>query len=169
MGQAGVEELDRPDGQRIAGRIEGDARSGFRFAPRGGGPPIALEPGAMIRREGQGRGPGRARARRHRPACRRSTCWSARPRGSRAALRTLTGSEVRFAPDWQPGEVTMPRACVQAIVQRPGEARVLADGFEAIDAARWSVTGSAGDGRPDRGRARDRGLRLPAEGSLADP
>jgi hypothetical protein len=161
-GQAGVEELDRPDGQRIAGRIEGDARSGFRFAPRGGGPPIALEPGAMIRREGQGPGPGaRPAAPVGLPPFHLLVGEAARLSGS---LRTLTGSEVRFAPGWQPGEVTMPRACIQAIVQRPGEARVLADGFEAIDVARWSVTGIAATAdrtRPGAGRV----LRLTAQGT----
>jgi hypothetical protein len=163
-GQAGVEELDRPDGQRIAGRIDGDARSGFRFAPRGGGPPIALEPGAMIRREGQGQGPGpgaRPAASAGLPPFHLLVGEAARLSGT---LRTLTGSEVRFAPAWQPGEVTMPRACLQAIVQRPGEARVLADGFETIDAARWSVTGvaaTADRGRPGAGRV----LRLTAQGT----
>ena len=91
-GQAGVEELDRPDGQRIAGRIEGDARSGFRFAPRGGGPPIALEPGAMVRREGQGQGPGpgarpgtRSRSRNPLPA---APVWLAPPSTVSAAMCT---------------------------------------------------------------------------------
>ncbi len=163
-GQAGVEELDRPDGQRIAGRIEGDARSGFRFAPRGGGPPIALEPGAIVRREGQGQGPGpgsRPAAPAGLPPFHLLVGEAARLSGT---LRTLTGSEVRFAPAWQPGEVTMPRACLQAIVQRPGEARVLADGFEAIDAARWSVAGIAATAdrtRPGAGRV----LRLTAQGT----
>ncbi len=163
-GQAGVEELDRPDGQRIAGRIEGDVRSGFRFAPRGGGPPIALEPGAVIRREGQGQGPGPGAlpaAPAGLPPFHLLVGEAARLSGS---LRTLTGSEVRFAPAWQPGEVTMPRACLQAIVQRPGEARVLADGFETIDAARWSVTGIAATAdrtRPGAGRV----LRLTAQGT----
>ena len=36
-GQAGSESLERPDGRRVEGRMEGDARSGFRFVTRDGG------------------------------------------------------------------------------------------------------------------------------------
>jgi hypothetical protein len=159
-GQAGVEELDRPGGRRVAGRIEGDARSGFRFAPRDGGSPIALEPGVTILREARttaasepaSSGP---------PPFQLLAGEAARFSGS---IRALTQTELRWGPGWQAGEVAMPRGCVQAIVQRPGEARVLADGFETIDAERWSVTGSPATAerpRLDEGRS----LRLPAEGA----
>ena len=135
-GQPVVEELERPDGRRVPGRIEGDARSGFRFAPTDGGP--RDRDGA-----GDGRSAGRGgppeRTSRRRPARRRSTCWPARPRGSRGCSGAVTAVEVRWAPDWQSGAIAMPRGCVQSIVQRPGEARVLADSFEAIDPSRWSV------------------------------
>ena len=53
--RADGEELDRPDGRKTPGRIAGDARSGFRFAPADGGASIALEPGMTIR--GAARGP----------------------------------------------------------------------------------------------------------------
>jgi hypothetical protein len=157
-GQVAVEELERPGGRRIAGRIEGDARSGFRFAPRDGGPPIAIEPGLTVLRGAQAAGPG-GPATAGPPPFQVLAGESARLSGS---IRTLTKTELRWAPGWQAGELTMPRGCVQAIVQRPGEARVLADGFETIDAARWSVVGrpaTAETPRLEEGHS----LRLPAE------
>ncbi len=80
------------------------------------------------------------------------------------ALGALTRSEVRWAPGWQRGEITLPRRCVQAIVQRPGEAQVLADRFDAIDPARWSITGKPATAEQP-GRGEGRSLRLPAEGA----
>jgi hypothetical protein len=157
-GQGGVEEIDRPEGRRVAGRIEGDARSGFRFAPRDGGSPIPLEPGVTIRRDGPGSG---GRPSTGPPPFHLLAGEAARLSGT---LRTLTMGEVRWSPAWQAGEMTVPRGCVQAIVQRPGEARVLADSFEAIDTTRWSVAGkpdTAEQPRLDEARS----LRLPAEGA----
>src|SRR5690349_2798774 len=58
-GQGGIEEIDRPEGRRVAGRIEGNVRSGFRFARPDAGSPIPLEPGVTIHRGGPGPG-GRA-------------------------------------------------------------------------------------------------------------
>ncbi len=155
-GQAGVEELERPGGRRTPGRIEGDARSGFRFTPKDGGSPIALEPGVTVLREAGAAGP---TAPTGPPPFQLLAGEAARLSGS---IRTLTATEVRWGPGWQAGELTMPRGCVQAIVQRSGKARVLADGFESIDAARWSVMGSpatAEQPRLDDGRS----LRLPAD------
>ncbi len=71
---------------------------------------------------------------------------------------------VRLGVGWQSGEVTLPRACVQAIVQRPGEARVLADGFEALDASRWSIGGKA-ESVAEPHLSEKRSLRLPADGA----
>jgi hypothetical protein len=159
-GQSGVEGLDRPDGRRVPGRIEGDARSGFRFAPRDGGPPIALEPGLAIRREGRSPGPD-GRASTGPPPFHLLAGEAARLSG---LIRAVSGAEVRWTPDWQAGEITMPRGCVQAIVQRPGEARVLADSFEAIDPARWSVTGRPATAERPR-LDRSRSLLMPAEGA----
>ncbi len=159
--QSDVEELERPDGRRIPGRIEGDARSGFRFAPReGGGAAIAMEPGMAIRREPRPPGAdGTATA--GAPPFHLMAGEVARLSG---LLRAVTATEVRWVPDWQAAEIAMPRGAVQAIVQRPGEARVLADRFEAIDATRWTVTG-----RPEAVEQprldQDRSLRLPAEGA----
>jgi hypothetical protein len=159
-GQAGVEELDRPGGRRVPGRIEGDARSGFRFVPRDGGSPIAMEPGFTVLREDRAAGAGEP-APSGPPPFQLLAGAAARLSGT---IRTLTKTEVRWAAGWQAGELTMPRGCVQAIVQRPGEARVLADGFETIDAARWAVTGSPATAEQPR-LGEGRSLRLPAEGA----
>jgi hypothetical protein len=157
-GQGGIEEIDRTDGRRIPGRIEGDARTGFRFAPRDGGSPIALEPGVIIRRDGPGPG--------GRPSMSPPPfhLLAGEAEHLSGTLRTLTMGEVRWSPAWQAGEITLPRGCVQAIVQRPGEAQVLADSFEAIDSARWASAGkpaTAEQPRLDGARS----LRLPAEGA----
>lgn len=88
---------------------------------------------------------------------------SARLSGS---LKGMDRSVVRFAPSWQTALVVMPRGSVQSIVQRPGEARVLADSFETLDPARWSITGGAAAvARPGPGGGRCLGL--PAEGASA--
>lgn len=158
-----AESLDRPSGESIPGRIAGDARSGFRFIPARGGAAIALEPGATIRRDGATH-----------PASPSPTTASAPPfhlligeagRFS-GSLRSLDGSRARFAPAWQPDELVLPRACVQALVQRPGEARVLAEPFDRIDPARWSVSGDAAAAeRPPAGSGRC--LRLGADRASA--
>ena len=79
-------------------------------------------------------------------------------------LRELTKDSVRFGVGWQPAEITMPRASVQAIVQRPGEARVLADEFEVIDPSRWSIGGKP-ESVTEPHLSERRSLRLPAEGA----
>ena len=84
-------------------------------------------------------------------------------------IRAVTETEVRWVPDWQAGEITMPRGCVQAIVQRPGEARVLADSFEAIDASRWTITGKPATGRASRGWTRMAEPPPARRGGLAGP
>lgn len=139
--QADAESLDRPGGESIPGRIAGDARSGFRFIPaRGGGAPIALQQGMTIRRGGETRPTSPSPATASAPPFHLLIGEAGRFSGS---LRSLDGSRARFAPAWQPDELTLPRACVQAIVQRPGEARILAEPFDRIDPARWSVSGDA--------------------------
>ena len=134
-GQAAPETLERPDGRKVEGRLEGDARSGFRFVPRDGGAPLALEPGCVVHQGGPG-----PNILASPPPFHVLVGEAARLSGS---LRGWTGATVRLGVGWQPGEVTLPRPCVQAIVQQPGEARVLVEGFEALDPARWSIRGAA--------------------------
>ena len=122
--QTRVESLERPDGQRVAGRLAGDSRTGFGFIPS------------------QSSVPARSRSRLDHPfqwfrpefpGERTAVSGFDRPSryDSRGSLRGITESSVRLGLSWQTREVTMPRPGVQAIVQRPGESRVLVDGFEA--------------------------------------
>src|SRR5689334_13484562 len=134
-GQAAWESLERPDGRKVEGRLEGAARSGFRFVPRDGSTPVALEPGCVVHQGGPG--PDLLASP---PPFHVLVGEAARLSGS---LRALTGATVRLGVGWQSDEVTLPRPCVQAIVQQPGEARVLVEGFEVLDPARWSIQGKA--------------------------
>lgn len=141
--QAASESLERPGGESIPGRIAGDARSGFRFIPARGGAPIMLEAGATIRRDDPSR-----------PATPSSSApltagpppfylLSGEAGRFSGLLRSLDGARAVFAPAWQTDDLTIPRACIQAIVQRPGEARILVESFDQIDRSRWSVSGDA--------------------------
>jgi hypothetical protein len=81
---------------------------------------------------------------------------------------------VTLGVPWQSAPVKLARPSVQAIVQRAGEARIFADGFERLDPGRWSESGKSEPAvmkGPDGSR---RGVRIPAGGSalehrLAEP
>jgi hypothetical protein len=158
--QTGKETLERPDGRRVAGRIEGDTSSGFRFVPTsegsGGRVAVALEPNAIIHFEGSVADPLASSSPFH-----VLVGVAARLSGS---LRELTRDSVRLGVGRQVGDVTLPRGCVQAIVQHPGEALVLAETFESLDPTRWTITGKPEPGTQSRQGER-RSLRLPAEGA----
>jgi hypothetical protein len=89
-------------------------------------------------------------------------------------LRLVSEKAVELSVPWQSGELHLARPGVQAVLQRPGEARVFTDRFERIDPSIWSVTGKPellfdGQGMPALG-----GARLPAGGTaighrLSDP
>jgi hypothetical protein len=127
------ESLERPDGQRVTGRLAGDNRSGFAFIPAQSSAPVALEIGSSVHFNGSG-----PNSLVSAPPFRVLIGQSLRLSGS---LRGITESSVRLELSWENREVTLPRPGVQAIVQRHGESRVLVDGFEQLDASRWSITG----------------------------
>src|SRR3954462_5897895 len=54
---AGGETLVRPDGQRVAGRLRGDAATGFVFVPDGSKATLPLEPGSLLVFNGSGPAP----------------------------------------------------------------------------------------------------------------
>src|SRR5262249_55228418 len=146
------------DGRRVEGQVVGDARSGFRFVPRGAsaGAAVALEPGSIIHHRGSS-----LDALAGSPPFHVLVGETARLSG---ALRELTRTTMRVDASWQAGVVTLRRPCVQAVVQRPGEARVLVDAFETLDPSRWSISGKpelAGEPR----LSEQRSLRLPAQGA----
>ncbi len=135
-GQSIAEELVRPDGRKVAGRIEGNPRIGFRFTPADGSAPIPIEPGMTIRREAPTSATPPTTA--GLPPFHLLAGEAARLSGT---LRSVGDDRVTWSIEGRSGEIILPRACVQAIVQRPGEARVLSDSFESIDSSRWSSTG----------------------------
>ena len=67
---------------------------------------------------------------------------------------------------WQSREVIMPRPGVQAVVQRPGESRVLVDGFETLDPSRWTIMGKPELAAEPR-QSDKHSLRLPAGGATS--
>jgi hypothetical protein len=79
-------------------------------------------------------------------------------------LRGISRGAARLGVRWQAPEVVVARPGIQAVVQRPGEARVLVDGFETLDKSRWATSGDpslAEEPRLSEGKS----LRLPAGGS----
>jgi hypothetical protein len=154
--QSSVESLARPGGERTQGRLVGDARAGFGFIPSDASAPQALEAGSVVHFNGSG--PDSLTSA---PPFRALIGNVLRISGS---LHGISKTAVRLGVSWQAGEVTLPRPGVQAVVQRTGEARVLIDGFEALDTARWSTEGKpelVEQPRLGEGRC----LRLPAEGA----
>lgn len=133
LGQTRVESLERPGGQRVAGRLAGDSKTGFAFIPVDSSVPLVLEAGAIVHFDGSGPTPLIST-----PPFRVLIGDSLRLTGY---LRSITESSVRLGLGWQARELTMPRPGVQAIVQRRGESRVLVDGFETLNRTRWSITG----------------------------
>jgi hypothetical protein len=131
--QARLESLERPGGQRVEGKLVGDARSGFAFVSKSGAAKLALEPGSVIHFDGSS--PDVLAT----PAPFRVLAGEALRLSG--AVKGISPTAVRLAVSWQPHEVILARPGVQAVVQRPGEARVLVDGFEALDRARWTVDG----------------------------
>ncbi len=133
LAQRRLETIEGPGGQRVEGRLAGDARSGFGFVPTNGSSTLPLEPGSVIHFDGS------------------SPDFLASP----APFRVLAGealrlsglvkeigpAAIRLGVSWQSRDVNLARPGVQAVVQRPGEARVLVDGFETLVPSRWSIEG----------------------------
>jgi hypothetical protein len=134
-GQTSVESLERPGGQPIQGWLEGDVRSGFRFRTREPGTSVAIEAGSVVQASGSS-----ADVLAGLPPFRVLVGESLRLSG---LIQSIGESTVKLKLSWHQAEVTVPRPGVQAVIQRPGEARRLADGFNRLDASRWSVEGKA--------------------------
>jgi hypothetical protein len=160
-----AETLERADGQRLAGKLTGNAVSGFQFVPEGAAPPIRLEPGLVVSFDGPGPDPTSGD-----PPFRIELGLDRRISGR---LGMIDETRVQLAESSASGSVTMARAGVHAVVQRPGEIQVFQEGFETIDGSRWAENGDP-DVVDDRRLAGERSLRLPAGGSsvtcrLVDP
>ncbi len=122
-----VETLERPGGARLTGRLAGDLASGFSFTPAQAVAPFQVEPGSIIELSGPG-----LNSLERPPAFRVLIGESLRLSGS---LHSITPTAVRLGVRWQGAEITLPRPGVQAVIQRPGESSVLADGFETLEGA----------------------------------
>ncbi len=151
-----VETVELADGLKSIGQLVADPTSGVAFLRSGETVPIPLERVRSIKIEGP-----------------ESDAPLGIPpfqvhlgNGNRISgkLLRLEGDKVRL----DSGQGRLPwavaRSGITTIQQRPGEVQVLREGFETIDAGRWSQTG-----RPvvnaDRHLVGDRALTLPAGGS----
>jgi len=162
---ASVEALESPSGKHALGSLEGDTRSGFRFRSRDSGTPAAIAPGSILHMDGFSQDSLVGL-----PPFRVVVGEMLRLSGM---IRSINESRVMVKLSWQDEEVALPRPGVQSVIQRPGEARVLADGFERLDAARWSIEGKASISADPRFSDKS-SLRLGGEGAsvihrLAEP
>lgn len=157
--------LERPEGHRIGGIFRGDAKGGFRFVPDDGSPPIPIDGPAEIALGGKG-----PAANSGVPPVQVMLGWDQRISGQ---LVGIDGASIRLSggPGGRPVIIDRPGAL--GLTQRPGEAVILADGFESIEPARWS---HVGEPRVDAETklSGERSLRLEADGSavtarLAEP
>jgi hypothetical protein len=147
------------DGRVLAGRLVGDGAGALRFQGRGEpGPGLALRDIAELTFTPTAPGPGAAE-----PPFRVLLGHLGRVSGRLDALDEAV-LRLADAPDGRP--CTIPRSAIRALIQRPGEAVVLRDDFEALEPARWTT---AGDAAIDAQRARvgRASLRLPAGGASA--
>jgi len=159
--QTGAVLLDRGGQPRLEGALLADLGSGLKFLPRGGEPqrPLALEAGSVLSFQGT-----EPLAVSIPPLYRVQVGASARISGM---LHAVSDKAVSLSVPWQAAEIVVTRPGVQAVLQRPGEARLFADRFDRISDSRWFVSG-----KPellDNSQASNRGrrVRLPAgESSL---
>jgi hypothetical protein len=147
------ETLVRPDGQRFAGRLRGDPASGFFLAAPGSAQPIRVENGSTVVFEGPEPDPMAGF-----PPFRVEMGLGQRISGR---LGIVEPRQVRLVESSVGGPVAIARPGVSAVIQRPGEVLVFQDGFETIDAARWTVLGQPDLVEQPRA-AGARSLRIPA-------
>jgi hypothetical protein len=129
----GTETLVRAAGQRIAGKLRGDAARGFTFESAAQAQSLALEPGSMLIFDGPEPDPTAGFA-----SFRVELGLDQRISGR---LSTVDARTVRLVDSSTGGPVTVARPGVLAVIQRPGEVLVLQDGFETIDGTRWTEMG----------------------------
>ena len=160
-----LESIAGADGQARHGRISGDPKAGFRFEPTDGGPAVGLEKAGVVTIDGP-----KVDATSGYPPMRVLLGLDQRISGRMGAV---DGGSVRLDDGPGGSAVAVVRAGAVALTQRPGEALVIQDGFEAIDPGRWAEVGDAAT-VADPHLAGERALRLDAGGSavtcrLAEP
>jgi hypothetical protein len=150
------EALMQADGRRVNGRLVGDAKTGFRFAPQNGRPAIGLEAGSVVAF------PVVEAASTAGPASFQVVMGGGQRLAGR--LTEVTAKRIRFTDGPGGKPFTLARAGALAVIQRPGEAQVFFDSFDSLDDRRWTATGDPAiedDGRT----AGNKVLRLPAHGA----
>jgi len=152
----GPSTLVRPDGQRVAGALRGDAVRGFLFVPLGPAPPLPLEAGSVVIFEGPEPDPTTGF-----PPFRVELGLGQRISGR---LGAVDETSVRLTESSTGGPVAVARPGVSAVIQRPGEVLVFQDGFETIDGARWAELGDPDLVEQPR-TAGAHSLRIPAGGT----
>ncbi len=161
----GLDSLERADGKGVSGTFVGDARSGFRFVPKDGSAPVIIDGPAEISLGGTGP----------------SATTGVPPlevvlglgQSVSGQLIGLDQTTIRLGEGPGGRPVTIARHGALALRQRPGEALVLIDGFETIDARRWTHVGEPKIVDAPR-IAGEKSLRLQADGTavtsaLAEP
>ncbi len=160
-----LESIARPDGQASYGRVAGDAGGGFRFEPMGGEPAVPLEKAGPVTIEG----PPTDLASGYPPM----RVLLGLDQQISGRLGSVGEDSIRLEDGPSGRAVVVARSGAAALTQRPGEALVIQDGFEALDAERWSNVGEP-EVVAEPHLAGSRSLALPAGGSavtcrLADP
>ncbi len=131
---AADETLELPDGRRVRGRLDGSLASGFSFVPADGSSALAIAAGSTITCDSRvSQSPGSP------PLFRVLSGEALRLSGS---LRALTKTNVLLDVGWQTPQIALSRPGVQAVVQRPGLARVLVDNFESLESSHWKRSGN---------------------------
>lgn len=151
-----VEWIEGDGGAKVPGRISGDPEKGYVFTPGSGGEAVPIEKAGAVTFEGPGPDASSAT-----PPFRAELGPGQRISGRLGGVDDLA---VRLEDGPGRKAITLSRAGVLALTQRPGEALVLQEGFEAIEASRWSIVGEPTVVVGPK-LAGDRALRLPAGGA----
>jgi hypothetical protein len=158
-GRSPRESLQREGRALVAGKLVVDRAGALVFAgvADGAGDPITLEPGAVVTFPTEESRPSSLL-----PLFHVLIGESARISGQ---LRSIGEHAVGLAVPWQSAEVRVSRPGVQAVVQRPGEARVFVEEFRRIDPERWAISGKPELVPDPDDRTRPGGVKLPAAGA----
>jgi hypothetical protein len=136
----GGEVAELRDGRRLTGRLSGPEAGPFAFQPDAGGEPIPIE--RLYRIEPHAGPPNRPNLPAEPAPFILSTGHGQRLSGQ---LLGLDEESIRLAIGPDGAEVVADRKGVSSLVQRPGEARVVAETFEDdLDIDRWSVRSEVG-------------------------
>jgi hypothetical protein len=153
--------LVRQGQPRVEGSLVFDENSGLRFLPGGDAKQEhLLEPESVLEFAGSAPGPDAIA-----PLFQVRLGETARISGS---LRSVSEKAVALSVPWQSSELRLARPAVQAVLQRPGEARIFSDHFERIDPASWLVVGKPEVLTGGRGASARGGVRLPARGTALE-